>query len=53
MTPLFDPKINSVREMFVDAQTFVTWKVVNEAPYAVGPARDTCMVDAGYAPIGS
>lgn len=53
LTPLFAPQTNSVREMFVDTQTFVTWKIVNEAPYAVGPARGTFMLDAEYAPVGS
>lgn len=53
LSPLFDPKTNGVRAMFVDTQTFVTWRVVNEAPYAVGPARGTFMLDAEYAPVGS
>ncbi|GAC1418331.1 MAG: hypothetical protein NVSMB64_28040 [Candidatus Velthaea sp.] len=53
LTPLFDPKTNGVRKMFVDTKSFVTWKVVNETPYAVGPARGTFMLDAEYGPVGS
>lgn len=53
LTPLFDPRTNSVRTMFVDTQSFVTWRVVNEAPYTVGPAHGTFMLDAQFAPVGN
>ena len=52
LTPMFDPKMNSVRKMFVDTKSFVTWKVVNEAPYAVGPAHGTFMLNVEYGPVG-
>ena len=53
LTPLFDPRINSVRAMFVDTQSFVTWRVSSETPYAVGPAHGTFMLDAQFAPVGN
>jgi len=52
LTPLFNPQTNSVREMWVDTETFVTWKLVDEAYIAVGPARGRFLLNVDYAPIG-
>ena len=52
LVPLWDARTNGVREMFVDTQSFVTWRVVNEAPYAVGPAHGTFLLEAEFAPVG-
>lgn len=52
LTPLLNPTFNSVREMWVDAETFVTWKLIDEASYGVGPARGRFLLNVEYGPIG-
>lgn len=53
LTPTDDARSNSVREMLVDTRTFVTWRVVDEAPYTIGLAHGTFDLEADYAPVGS
>jgi len=53
LTPLFDPRRNSVREMWVDTQTFTTWQLIDEARYTAGPARGTFLLTATYAPVSN
>jgi len=49
--PLFDPARNSVREMWIDTNSFATWQLVDEAHYSVGPAGGTFFLTATYAPV--
>ena len=51
LAPFFDPKQNQVRAMWVDTKTFATWRMTVEAPYAVGPARGTFILDAEFEPV--
>ncbi len=51
LEPLFNPGRNRVREMWIDSTTFVTWRLVAEAPFSVGPARGNFLLNAEYAPV--
>jgi len=52
LTPLFDPRRKSEREMWVDTQTFTTWQLIDEARCTAGPSRGTFRLTATYAPVG-